>query len=176
MGHSMGGALVQWYLKYVGDDLPAAVRVAPWVSHSTFADGLVRFLWLDPVGVLLATLTASATPYVWTPARVVQKLISASPLYSPPELHARLGPESALVMMQHNPPFWAPAKKVTTPLLWLAGEIDTVVGEAAQRRSAGYYGADYVVVPGAANNLMVEHNYRQTAETIHKWLSQHGVA
>jgi len=28
MGHSMGGALTQWFLKYVGD-LPAAVLVAP---------------------------------------------------------------------------------------------------------------------------------------------------
>jgi pimeloyl-ACP methyl ester carboxylesterase len=58
-------------------------------------------------------------------------------------------------MMQYNPPFWIPAKKVKTPLLWLAGEIDAVVGEAAQRRSADYYGADYFVVPGAAHNLMM---------------------
>lgn len=172
MGHSMGGALIQWYLKYVGDDLPAAVLVAPWASHSTFADGLVRWLRLDPVGVLLATLTASATPYIRTPARAAEKLISANGLYSPPELHARLGPESALVMLQYNPPCWAPAKRVKTPLLWLAGEIDAVVGEAAERRSAAYYGADYVVVPEAAHNLMLEHNSRQTAETIHEWLSQ----
>ena len=30
IGHSMGGALVQWYLRYFGDDLPAAVLAAPW--------------------------------------------------------------------------------------------------------------------------------------------------
>jgi pimeloyl-ACP methyl ester carboxylesterase len=175
MGHSMGGGLIQWYLKYVGDDLPAAVLIAPWVSHSNFSDGLVRFLRLDPVGVLLAALTASATPYIRTPAHAAQKLISANALYSPQELHARLGPESSLVMLQHNPPFWAPAKRVKTPLLWLAGEIDAVVGEAAQRRSAAYYGADYVVVPGAAHNLMMEHTYCQTVETIHHWLSQRGI-
>lgn len=172
MGHSMGGALIQWYLKYVGDDLPAAVLVAPWVSHSTFAGGLLRFLRLDPVGVLLAALTASATPYIRTPAYAARKLISANALYSPQELHARLGPESSLVLLQYNPPFWAPAKKVKTPLLWLAGEIDAVIGEAAQRRSAAYYGANYVVVPGAAHNLMMEHTYRQIVEMIHRWLSQ----
>jgi pimeloyl-ACP methyl ester carboxylesterase len=38
IGHSMGGALTQWYLKEF-DDLPAAVLVAPWLSHNwTFAD------------------------------------------------------------------------------------------------------------------------------------------
>ena len=52
MGHSMGGALTQWYLKYVGDDLPAAVLVAPWVSHSTLADGLPRLLRIDPMAVV----------------------------------------------------------------------------------------------------------------------------
>ncbi|MCL4298425.1 MAG: alpha/beta fold hydrolase [Anaerolineae bacterium] len=173
MGHSMGGALVQWYLKYGGDDLPAAVLVAPWVSHNTYAGGLLRFLRLDPVGVLLATLTAWATPYIRTPAQAAKKLISNDALYSPEELHARLGPESALVMMQHNPPLWFPAKTVKTPLLWLAGERDAVVGEAAQRRSAAYYGADYRVVPGAAaHNLMMEHNYRQTAAMIYDWLNK----
>lgn len=33
IGHSMGGALTQWYLKY-GRSLPAAVLVAPWPSHA----------------------------------------------------------------------------------------------------------------------------------------------
>lgn len=32
-------------------------------------------------------------------------------------------------------------------------------------------GADFVVVSDAAHNLMMEHNYRETAETIHNWLS-----
>jgi pimeloyl-ACP methyl ester carboxylesterase len=171
MGHSMGGALIQWYLKYVGDDLPAAVLVAPWPSHSTYGDGLVRFIRLDPVGVLLVTLTGWATPYIRTPTHAAQKLISTQAIYSPEELHVRLGPESALVIMQHNPPFWFPAKNLKTPMLWLAGEIDAVVGEAAQQHSAAFYEADYVVVPGAAHNLMMEKSHVRTAETIHHWLA-----
>jgi pimeloyl-ACP methyl ester carboxylesterase len=75
-------------------------------------------------------------------------------------------------MLQHNPPFWFPAKKVKTPMLWLAGELDAVIGVAVERRSASYYGADFVVVPAAAHNLMMEHNYHQTAETIHHWLNE----
>lgn len=37
IGHSMGGALVQWYLRYAGD-LPAMVFVASWTSHDILKD------------------------------------------------------------------------------------------------------------------------------------------
>jgi pimeloyl-ACP methyl ester carboxylesterase len=165
----MGGALTQWYLKYVGDDLTAAVLVAPWASHSTT---VVTGRWwrLDPVGVLLAVLTSSTRPFIRTPKRAAEKLISAKSVYTPEELYAQLGPESAWVMYQHNPPFWHPPEQVKTPLLWLAGELDAVIGVEVERRSAAYYQADFVVVPDAAHNLMMEHNHRETAETINKWL------
>lgn len=176
IGHSMGGALTQWYFKYVDDDLPAAVLVAPWDLRGNFVDGGIgRWFRLDPLGVLFVSLTGSTYPYIRTPKHAARKLISSQAIYTPEELHSRLGPESAWVMMQHNPPFWRPAKQVKTPLLWLAGEIDTVISVEAERRSAAYYQADFIVVPKAAHNLMMEHNYRETAETIHNWLNAHGV-
>jgi pimeloyl-ACP methyl ester carboxylesterase len=175
MGHSMGGALTQWYLKY-GGDLPAAVLVAPWVSHSTFQDGLWRLLQLDPLGCALMSLTWTATPLVRSPLRAARALTSEGAVYSPQALYARLGPESALVLYQHNPPFWSPPRNVGTPLLWLAGEKDAVIGETAERRSAAYYRADYVMVEQAGHNLMMEHNYCQTAEIIHDWLVQQELA
>jgi pimeloyl-ACP methyl ester carboxylesterase len=60
-------------------------------------------------------------------------------------------------------------------MLWLAGEIDVGLGVEAERRSAAHYGADFVVVPDAAHNIMMEHNYRETAKTIHEWLNERGV-
>ncbi len=174
MGHSMGGALTQWYLKYVGDDLPAAVLVAPWDLRANLR-GFSRWLKLDPAGILLAALTGSARPYIRTPQEAARKLISAGAVYTPEELHARLSGESFWVMMQHNPPFWRPAEQVKTPLLWLAGEIDAVIGVEDERRSAECYHADFVVVPNAAHNLMLEHNYRETAATIQDWLSKRGI-
>jgi pimeloyl-ACP methyl ester carboxylesterase len=175
MGHSMGGALTQWYLKYVGDDLPAAVLVAPWVSHVALRDGLPRFLRLDPVGCLLMMVEWSAAPLIRTPQRAARALISEKAVYSPEALHAKLNPESAIVMYQHNPPFWSPARHVDTPMLWLAGEDDALIGEAAERGSAAYYGADYVVMEKAGHNLMMEHNYHQAADTIHNWLIAQGI-
>jgi len=171
MGHSMGGALVQWYLKYVGDDLPAAVLVAPWASHSTIADGM-RWLPLDPIGAVLVVLTCSTRPFIRTPEQAAKKLISPKSIYTPEELHAQLSPESAWVMYQHNPPFWRPPRQVKTPMLWLAGEIDAVIGVEAERKSAAYYQADFLVVPEAAHNIVMEYNYRETAEMIHDWLSK----
>ncbi len=174
MGHSMGGALTQWYFKYVDDDLPAAVLVAPWASHSTVEDAF-RWFPLDPIGVLLVPLTGSTKPFIRTPKHAAKKLISSKSIYTPEELYARLSPESALVMYQHNPPFWYPPKQVKTPLLWLAGEIDAVIGVDAERKSASHYGADFFIVPDAAHNIMMEFNYRETAKMIHEWLSKRGI-
>ena len=174
MGHSMGGALAQWYLKHV-DDLPAVVLVAPWVSHSVLRDGLVRYARLDPLGAVLTSLTWSATPWVRNPYRAAKALISDEAVYSPEELYARLDPESALILYQHNPPFWSPARNVQTPMLWLAAEKDALIGESSQRSSAAHYEADYVVCERAGHNLMMEHNYRKTAEVIHEWLVQQGI-
>ncbi len=175
IGHSMGGALIQWYLKYVAD-LPAAVLVAPWVSHSMFADGLLPLVRRDPLGVLLMTLSWDATPLIRTAERAAECFISEEALISPEELRARLGPESALVLYQHNPPFWHPPLEVATPMLWLAGGADTLLPEPAERRSAAHYGADYVAVPGAGHNIMMEPSQRETAEIIHNWLIERGIA
>jgi pimeloyl-ACP methyl ester carboxylesterase len=174
MGHSMGGALTQWYFKYVGDDLPAAVLVAPWASHSTIAGG-ARWVRLDPVGYLLAVLTASCRPFIRTPQRAAEKLISPRSVYTPEELYARLSPESMWIMIQHNPPFWHPPAQIKTPLLWLAAESDAVISVEDERKSAAYYHADFEVIPNSAHNIMLEYNYRQTAETIHNWLVKHAI-
>jgi pimeloyl-ACP methyl ester carboxylesterase len=171
MGHSMGGALTQWYLKYVADDLPAAVLVAPWMSHSTFKDGLLRFVGFDPLGVLQMMLTWDASPLKRRgPYSAVRFLVGPRAAVRLEELQPRLGPESALVLYQHNPPFWYPPEQVKTPLLWLAGEDDPLLVESVERRSAAYYGADYRVARRARHNVMMEHNYRESAERVHTWL------
>jgi pimeloyl-ACP methyl ester carboxylesterase len=55
-------------------------------------------------------------------------------------------------------------------MLWIAGEDDPLLVEPAERRSAAHYSADYVVAEGARHNVMMEHNYREIAQTIHTWL------
>lgn len=171
MGHSMGGALTQWYLKYVADDLPAAVLVAPWEAHDMLQRGIPTMLKLDPPSPLLVFLAGSATPMVRSPEVAARALISETAVVSPATLHAQLGPESSLVLFQHNPPFWQPADHINTPMLWLAGEVDAFFGVEAERQSAAHYGATFNVIEGAGHNIMMERNFMETAETIHNWLS-----
>jgi len=176
LGHSMGGALVQWYLKHVADDLPAVVLVAPWVSHSLVKDGLFRLACYDPVGVLLMALSWDASPMKRRgKGSAVRFLVGPRAAVPLEELQPRLGPESALVLYQHNPPFWYPPEQVETPMLWVAGGEDPLLAERAERRSAAHYGADYVVAAGARHNVMMEQNYRETAEVIHRWLVERGI-
>ncbi|MBN1579583.1 MAG: alpha/beta hydrolase [Anaerolineae bacterium] len=176
MGHSMGGALTQWYLKYVADDLGAAVLVAPWVSHSMFKDGGLALLAYDPIGMFSMLFSWDASPMVrMAPDSAVRFLVGPHAAIPLETLQPRLGPESAIVLFQHNPPFWFPPERVNTPMLWVAGEDDPLLVERAERRSAAYYGADYIVAEKARHNVMNEHNYLQTAKAIQDWLVEQGI-
>ena len=46
------------------------------------------------------------------------------------------------------------------------------INESSQRKSARDYGAEYVMLPGAAHNLMMEKSQRQTIHKIHSWLGK----
>lgn len=170
MGHSMGGALTQWYLRYVGN-LPAAVLVAPWALYGGFLDSAMTFFIGDPIGCVMTSIKYQAE-FVRSPWAADRALTSKGAIYSPEELYKRLGPESALVMMQHAMP-WEIPPRLNTPILYLSGEIDAVIPKRAQRRAAAGYKADYVMVEKAAHNLMMEHNYRETADKIAAWLKDH---
>ncbi|MFW5748655.1 MAG: alpha/beta hydrolase [Chloroflexota bacterium] len=175
VGHSMGGALAQWYLKYVGDDLPAVALVAPWVAHSAMADGVPLIARQDPIGLFLTTLTWSTAPWVRSPHTAYSKLLSDQAPVRPLDLWARLTGESALVTMQHNPPFWVPPEAVTTPMLVMAGEQDTVVSVAGLKRTATHYGASFEHIPGDGHDLMMDAHEAETARVLHDWLVAQGI-
>jgi pimeloyl-ACP methyl ester carboxylesterase len=171
-GHSMGGALAQWYFRYAGERLPAAVLVAPWVSHNAQRDALWLFLKADPLGALLVMADWSTTPYVRSPAVAARLLLGKHATVTPEWLHARLGPESAMITFQHNPPYWRPADRVDTPILWIAAGADAVISVEGARRSAAHYGADFWVAEGAGHNLMMEKNQAEIAQRAQDWLVQ----
>ncbi len=174
MGHSMGGALVQWYLKHIGDDLPAAVLVAPW-RRALMIDTVLNHLRLDFVGAILSSLTLTATPNMRNPQVAARALLNPDSPVSPEALFAYLGPESLLVLLQHNPPFWTPPKQVRTPLLWISAGQDAFRPLRDPRGDAQAYGATYLSVSGAGHNLMMERSAEQTACAIHEWLVKQSV-
>ena len=172
MGHSMGGALTQWYLKHIGDDLPAAILVAPWTSHTMMPQSVLLTMKFDPLGAFLVMLKWHAGPSVRNPKVAARALITEGAILSPEELHARLNIESALVLLQHNPPLWYPAENLNTPILLLAGDKDAVVPFDGLKRSAEHYKADFIPVPDAGHNLMMEKSYKETAQKINDWLAK----
>jgi len=172
MGHSMGGGLCQWYLRHIADDLPAIVLVAPWVSHNAMKESGLLFLKMDPLGCFLVSLAWNARPFVRSPKAAARALITQDAILSPEELFSKLGTESALVMMQHNPPFWHPAENVNTPILLLAAEKDAVLAVQSLQRTAKHYKADLIEIPNAGHNLMMEKSYKETAQKIDHWLTK----
>src|SRR5574341_98850 len=174
MGHSMGGALVQWYLKQRDDDLPAAVLVAPW-RRSLMIDTVLNHLRVDFAGTILSGLTLTATPAVRNPQVAARALIGPDAPITPEALFTHLGPESLLVLFQHNPPFWSPPESVRTPILWIAAAQDAFRPLRDPRGDAQAYRAAYLSVPGAGHNLMMERSAEQTACAIHEWLVKQGV-
>jgi pimeloyl-ACP methyl ester carboxylesterase len=176
MGHSMGGAISQWYLRYVSNDLPAVVLVGSWVYADAQQDGVSRFLQLDPIGVMMTFWTRTAEQYMRSPKIAAKLLISDHCIYTPEELHKKLGSESGIVMMQHNPPFWKPADSIRAPLLYVAGEKDAVVSIEGGRCTAEHYKGDFILVPDCAHNIMMDAHYKETAQQIHDWLQKQSIA
>jgi len=174
VGHSMGGALTQRYLKKVGD-LPAAVLVASWPARSIIPD-LFDWIARDPRGIVLSLLTLTATPAVRNMERAADLLITPGATLTDVELFTRLCPESLWIVLQHQPPFWFPPLKTETPLLWLAGTRDKATKEANHRASAASYNADYVVVDGAGHNLMMDKRSAEAVEAVHQWLIEQEIA
>jgi pimeloyl-ACP methyl ester carboxylesterase len=169
IGHSMGGAITQWYLKYINQPA-AAVFVASWDSHSILAAGAIDMIKRDPSLIWRMSLSWDSSPWIRNPQRVAEMFINPKARISPEELHNHLVPESALILFQHNPPFWQPPESVKSPSLWLAGGEDMIVRVAGVRKSALHYGGDFTFIPGAGHDIMLEYNYRQSAEIIHNWL------
>jgi len=172
IGHSMGGALAQWRLKKIADDLPGVVLAASWTSHSTWADGTALHMKRDPWGFFLVGLTMSTDPLIRDAERAASMLITDGALFSADELHSKLVSESALVLNQHNPPFWRPLKNPKTPILWVGAEKDAVVSIRGARRSAEFYGAEFALIENAGHNLMMEANYEKSLSVVEDWLQR----
>lgn len=168
VGHSLGTALTQRYLKEVGE-LPAAVMLAPWLAHSMF--GLVgRYFHHDFLGGLASFLGLTATPAIRTPERAASIFLSKRSTCTPEELHSKLGPESILLPLQHCRALWSPPTGTETPMLWMTAGRDKLIPADASHESAKVYGADFMMCSDAGHDLMMEPDQALTAARIHEWL------
>jgi len=170
IGHSMGGAITQWYLTHIGD-LPAAVLLASMPRY----DHYLRYIIADPVGMMMAGVMLHSGALVRSPERAGKMFLSEGALMTGEELHAKLDAESALMPLQLNPLTWHPKKNPDTPVLVMAAEKDTIFTIKEQKILAEQYGGDYYLIENTAHNAMMEHSYKESAQYLHEWLIEQGI-
>ena len=170
VGHSLGGRVVQTYLET--HDAPAAVLLAP-----------------PPVGGMLGPAVCTFRDHPWLSMRVIltrtPRTLFATPelvrrfFFSPElgeeqlrEYAARMGGESfrALLELVYIRPDRARIRGV--PLLVLGGGRDYFIRPSAIRRIAEAYGAEAMILPGVAHDMMLDAGWRQAAEAMLEWLER----
>ncbi len=172
IGHSLGGAVVQNYVKRGGK-----------------AAGIVLFCAVPPHGLL----RASAAMLTHNPAlaHALRKVLLSglnaanldviqSGLFShppTPELHrllfermddiAETASRQAIGWAPFAPLPWAMPK-----LLVIGGDSDWFVPQGCVRLTAIYYGVRSVIVKNGAHAIMMDRNWRDAAEPIAQWLEK----
>ncbi len=167
VGHSMGGWVVQHYLR--DHQAPGAVLLA-----SVPASGIVRlggrFVRDHPAKVVRTFMTLSAYPLVSTPQLAKHWLYSNHVEdHHVEHHHAKLQDESFRVALDMFALSRPRPRAVTTPMLVLTGDNDRLFSVAEQERTARAYGAPVEIFPGMAHNMMSEPGWEAVADRIAAW-------
>jgi pimeloyl-ACP methyl ester carboxylesterase len=87
--------------------------------------------------------------------------------------HSLLSRESAMAIKETiSSSLRVDRTRIGGPSLVIAAEHDTVVPAEAIRRSAAYFGSDYLFLHGRTHNVLLEPGWRETAERINTWLER----
>lgn len=167
VGHSMGGALVQWYLRYVGEP-KAAAFIASWTARDILKDSLSSAMKIDLPGTFLSPFLGSK--FQFRNDRVVQKwFLSEHAGDAARTLRPELGPESEIVLMQHRPPHWSPPVGSRCQKLWIAAESDAIIPLEKSKVAAQEYSAEFATVQGG-HDLMLDVDAEKSAALLLGWL------
>lgn len=171
IGHSLGGAVVQNWLRGGGKALGAALlaSVPPWgLAWSAW-----QMLWSAP-DLFQQMLRLGGDAAALDPAVMRRNLFSDDlPDADYARFIARTGGESRRVGMELQGwrPF-APAPWRAPPMFVLGGAADRFIGADAVRGSAAYYGVPSLLVPRLAHALMLEPRWEAAARPLRDWLER----
>lgn len=173
IGHSMGGFLVQSYLR--NQVLPAAVLLAS-VPPRGVLHAAGRVFRRYPLGALKANRWGGSD-LVGTPRMARHLLFSPdTPESTVQACVERAQPESLRAsffdLLVH--PLATPAT-IDTPLLVLGAECDGFVTPVEVAQTAAAYGAEPEMFPGMGHNMMCEPGWRDVADRIITWLAERGL-
>lgn len=168
IGHSMGGAIVQNYLRQ--ETVPGAVLMASVPPHGILASAMMMAA-TNPLLYYEMMMSTAFGPGA-VPARAVRRALFAGAL--PGDLEKRFFATAdadsrriGLDLMGWRP--LAPPADRTPPMLVIGAEKDGMVSSAAVQATARAYGSTAVVVSGMAHAMMLEPNWQAAAEAIRDW-------
>ena len=167
MGHSMGGFILQHYLK--SHSLPGAVLLASGPVNGWLAF-LVKYAIKHPVRMSRASVLLNAQLMLNTPRLAREYLLTENAAMPPDALAARLQSESFRTAIEVALFIRGAPRRVKTPLLVVAAERDAIFTLQEQHRTADAYKADFLLIQDQGHNLMMERDWRQTAAKIRAWL------
>lgn len=171
IAHSMGAFVTQKVLET--QVLPGAILLAP-IPHTGSLRFALRVLRKDPAAFFSALLTLRLYPIVSTLERFSHWFLHDDlPEARRAELHARLQDEAFRIFLDTlllELPRPARVRAGKTPILVIAGGGDRIFSVAELAATAHAYGADFVLLPNAAHNLMIEPDWPRAAEHIVDWL------
>lgn len=169
IGHSMGGFIVQ---KILLSETPikGAVTVAS-VPSSGFGWGLWRLFSKEPFRFLKGLLTLSTTPYSDSPD-VVRKLCFSqdAPEERVHNAFMSMQPESFRAFLDmvflnlHTP------RPTSVPTLFLAAGRDFVIDNKALEKTAKGFGANFILLPDLAHDMMLDTAWEKACNTMEAWL------
>lgn len=169
IGHSMGGFVLQHYLR---DHTPAGAVLFASTPPAGVLPLSVKMLFAQPAAFMKANLTLSLYHLVAKPEAAKGMFFSDDmPGERASEFHARLTDESFTAFLGLMFSLPNPKRATVTPLV-LGGETDVLVTPKVVRATAAAYGTEAVIFENTAHDMMLEPRWQAVAEHIAQWLDR----
>lgn len=169
-GHSLGGAVVQRYLRNGGavQGMALLASVPPWGLGLT----ALRMQVTSPrLFQSMLTLSSGVEPQMDIDMLRTALFSAETPQSILDDFVSRAGPESPRVALDAQG--WlplAPLPWVAPPTFVLGGMEDQLIPADEVRRTALYYGCDTSIVPQVAHAFMLEERWEAAAVELKNWL------
>ena len=173
IGHSMGGLVVQKYLEE--HSATAAILLAPVPVKGVLRTTL-RILCRHPLAFLKTNLTWSLYPIIGNPKLAREAFFSLDiPIEIMKEYFDLMQDESYLAFLDMMIFKLPKPKNVSTDLLILGAEEDTIFYPDEINETAEAYDTKAEFFENMAHDMMLEDNWQTVADRIFVWLGKKGI-
>lgn len=171
VGHSLGGVVVQRWLKRY--EAPGAVLMGSGPPHGMLPSTL-RMVLRAPALVMQIALAQAFGPRVATAEAARKALFSDKVPQETVDRHfARASAESLRVGLETAfPDFPGPSWNPEMPMLVLGAENDFFVSPTMVEATAQVYGTTSEIFPDMAHAMMLEPGWQAVADRILRWLEE----